>query len=824
MAGSRDTPADRKRRAEAMIPGKDVDLWVPPSAEREAIIPDVMEVIEPDPAPAYGRRAGNGERRTLVASAARIRVDDKRAVAEMRRRRQAWQSEAWDYADEIPEVGNTLEFEANLISKLRLFAAVRPDPQGPPMAVDDPESGVDATEAKIAMGTLERLRSMEGGQSVLLGDIAYNFEVSGECTLHGHEDPDTAEEDWNIRSVDELVVQGDRFGLRAFAGSNTIVAIPDEDVTIRLWVKSRRFSGYAVSAMRRVLSPCENIQLLDRELSATSKSRLHNGFMVWPQGMSFGAADPTHDGGDGEGTDDPFLADIETAIVTAIQDPGSAAAFSPINVQGPDGVIDKIRHIKISRDLDQVLDKRLEAQVLRVARGLSQPVEVTTGLQATTFANAAVVRRSEWDSYGEPRATLIVDALTAGYYQSALEEAGIPRERARQHFIWYDPSDCIAAPDPVDNADKGLDEGIISEESWRRVKGFNSADAPEDDERLQRMIMNTTRQDPFIMAQLLKRLLDPNILIPNPPSGILGQDPPAIAASAVPKSSPKGARLARRLSEIDRDLRTRLRTSAELALRRVLERAGNKVKNAARKNPAALAAATDATPRLVAAAVGKNVVNALGLTDESLVHGGFEELTQDFGAWVDVAYGQAIGEIERAVGTLDQAVRQQLMQNAERSGKSAAEWLGAQMGKLAEARLYDPLSTSVAGEAGVSSSVPEFIIRAAVGIAGGDDPQGGFGSPLTSPDGSAVMGVGTGPIIMNEVGGVEAYQWDYGSAPRVPFEPHLSLANVTFVSFDDDVLSNDGGWPEVPYLFPGDHDSCACDLIPVLLLSDEASE
>jgi hypothetical protein len=835
MAGSRDTPAERREREQALAEARDEvkaieRLWVPDSAapKREALIPEVLEVVEPDPTPSYGRRAGSGERRAFVASAARIKLDDRKAIAATRRRRQAWQSEAWDYADEIPEVGNTLEFEANLISKLRLFSAVRPDPEGSPVAVDDEESGVDQTEAKIAMETLDRLRSCEGGVSVLLGDIAYNFEVAGEAYLHGHEDPVTGEEDWNIRSVDELVVQGDTFGLRSFPGSNTITAIPTDDMVIRLWVKSRRFSGYAVSAMRRVLSPCENIQLLDREIRATSNSRLHNGFMIWPQGMSFGPADSTRDSGDGEGTDDPFLNDIETAIVTAIQEPGSAASFSPIHVQGPDNVVDKIRHIKISRDLDQVLDSRLEGQVMRVARGLSQPVEVTTGLQSTTFANAAVVRRSEWDSYGEPRATLIVDALTAGYYQWMLEEAGIARERARLHFIWYDPSDCIAAPDPVDNADKGLDEGIISEEAWRRAKGFTDADAPDDDERLQRLVMNTTRQDPFIMGQLLKRLLDPSILIPNPPAGIVGEDSvePIQAAAvlvAAPKPSKKGERLARRLADIDRDLRTRLRTAAELALRRVLERAGNKVKNAARKNPAALTAAKDAPPRLVAASVGKNVVNALGLSDESLVDGGFEELTQDFGAWVDVAYTQAVGEIERAIGPLDQAVKQQLMHDATRSGQSATEWLGQQMNKLAAARLYDPVSTSVGGEAGVSSTVPEMIVRAAVGIAGGDDPQLGAGGSAASATGGWLGGVGTGPLVLGQVGAVEAYQWDWGSAPRNPFEAHLALNGVVVESFEDDALANDSDFPESDYLAPGDHAGCVCDWTPVLVIPDEGS-
>ncbi|MGH9095690.1 MAG: hypothetical protein ACRDXE_11060, partial [Acidimicrobiales bacterium] len=250
-----DTPAERRARGDA-------------GAGPAVADDDDMEVVDASPddgtgivASSYGRRDGANQHNALVASAARLNLNDRRAIETTRARRQAWQSEAWDYYDEIGEIGYTLGFLSNLMSKLRLYPAVRPDPDSSPVPVDHEDAKVTPETALLAVQTLARLRSAQGGQSAILREMSLNLEVTGECYLHGHEDkpeydedsqpgpttppappgPDGAEErdvnleaveDWQIRSVDELTVIGDQFVLRRGPGAKVGTPIPESDLVV----------------------------------------------------------------------------------------------------------------------------------------------------------------------------------------------------------------------------------------------------------------------------------------------------------------------------------------------------------------------------------------------------------------------------------------------------------------------------------------------------------------------------------------------------------------------------------------------------------------
>ncbi len=854
MAGKRDTPSQKKKRDEAS--GAAGDAEQVPSTEVEVLTSSAGARR------VYGRRRAADEHHgAMVASAARIDLHDRKAIENTRRRRQAWQTEAWDYYDEVGESGFTVDFGGNLMSKVRLFAAWRPNPKDAPVPVDDEESGVDPTTAKICVEALERLRSSEGGQSALVREMTLNFDVAGECYLHGHEDPLTAEEDWQIRSVDELVVTGDSFALRTAIGTNVTEPLPKDDLVVRLWQRHPRFSQLATCAMRRCLGEAEALLLLSREIRATSKSRLSAGLLLIPSEISFGPTDPTRTSQDGEGPDDPFEESLTEALTTPIQQEGSAAAVVPLIIRAPADLLVNIRHIDLQKSLDPTLDARIEGRILRIARALNFPVETTTGLQATTFANAATVKRSEWDAHGEPRAVLMCDALTAGYFQPAIEEAGIPAEQVRDFFIWFDPSDAISAPDPVDHVEQAHKDGIISDETRRRVQGYSEADAPGDDELLRRLLWNAPRMDPFILAQILKLTgLVPDLKVPAPQGGVLADDGTVTGLSpSVPAGAPVASALARalarpalaaasgrprkavalgqRLTEIDRDLRLRVHAAAEAAMQRALERAGNRVKSKAGYNrrtgdySTVRRIADGVAPCRVAAAVGPTLVAAIGLSDDQLLSDSFSGLAADFGTWVDMAQQQAIAAVEQAVGPLDQAIKEALATNQATALEAAQAQLGRNMIDLAAARLYSPTGGLVQGEGDPSALVPMSLVRGALGTAGGDNPQGGVSpgeatAPLTSDlGGGPVAGVAAGPDMMEAVqgagGGVDGYTWDYGGAVRTPFPPHMDLDGVEFVAFDDPVLENQEGFPDLPYYMPGDHEGCVCDVVPTIVFAGQ---
>jgi hypothetical protein len=1266
-----DTPASLRRRQELGISRAHGD------DEVELVTAEQAEGTG-DVSTQRGRRYPRGSVPALVASAARININDKRAIESAKRRRQQWQSEAWDYYDEIPEIGYTIDYKANLISKVRLFAAVRTEMNAAPMPVDAVDSGVSPSDAATAKAVLERLRSAQGGQSAILRELSRNFGVSGECYLHGHEEVATdmpangptpgvpgvpqpavgqpggpirqtgidsateatnisdgqAGEDWQIRSIDELIVQGDTFALRTAPGARTAIAIPNDDLVVRLWERHPRYSSLATCAMRRVLSEAEALMLLSREIRGTSKSRLSNGILLMPDELSFGSVDPTRASGDGQ-NDDPFDEDLNEAMITPIQEEGSASSVVPLTIRGPAEFLDKVRHISLDRALDPILDNRIEARVIRIARGLNMPVEVTTGLMAcvdpatemltehgwrthdrvavgdlaltlnhetgqaewqpvqaisvypvtdhpmlaidgkahsslstldhrwpvviaqsggkrawkqsgqvntnhrfvtaapgadlpveakwtdamvelvawfytegsvdrrayrrgglaiisqdadrnpghvgriaaaltavagppaatllksgpsrcwgaegdstateppqqrqerawtqtvdanrnmarfrlshaltaeleaaapdrvptpefirsltagqlelfltvsrladgwttnsgtpmfsqgdarrvdpyelaailsgrtpsrwsaitsrdpryadrpqhfcsitdrttiqphqprsagrrfetvsytgdvwcpttpnqtwlarrhgrvyftgnTTFANAVEIKKSEFEDHVEPSLVLICDAITSGYYQWSLEEAGVAPEVARTIFCWYDAADIVVDEDETALVTAAHDALVINNEAYRRRLGFTEEDAPQPDEMLLRIILASPRMDPFISTQLLRRTgLFPDMLIPSPPAGVYGDLSP-VSAMPIPGAPPGGAvpaasgpsgggvtpdddttatrnsstvtgsaapdawaKLGRTLAGIDRELRTRIAAAADQAMRNALRRAGNQIKGKVQRgesNATLRAAAEGVDAFFVAQRIGRPMLAAAGITDEELLAGAFSDLRAQVGTWLDGAYGRALAAVAAVAGPVAPGAQAQLDANHVLNVAHALDWLETNLTTLAATRLYDPTGGArlAQGEHDPTVLVPMGLVRAVVAVAGGAKPKGGTmvagawvdvgaSGAVTDGDGNPVGGVATGPDVMGAVaqagGSVEGWQWDYGAGERAEFQPHLDLSDTVVPSTEDPQWANNAGWPDGSFYFPGDHDGCVCDIIPIL--------
>ena len=839
MAGRQDTPEDRQARQDAgtgapdgldeeprerapararAARGRGVRASRRAGNGRDAVVDDgdLMVADRPQARNPYGRR--DGIPNSLVASAARIPLNDRRAIENTRRRRQAWQSEAWDYFDEIGEIGYTNTFLANLMSKLVLYPAVRLDPKESPVSVDDKRSGVDPATARLAIETLSRLQSQEGGQSAILRELSLNLEVAGECYLHGHVEevgePDPNEpvdltppteqtgqpggpnpndvEDWQIRSVDELVIVGDRFSLRRGPGVKMLDPIPDNDLVIRIWERHPRFSEMATCAMRRVLAEAEALLLLSREVRATSKSRLSNGILLIPSELSFGPIDPTRDSGDGEETDDPFDAELQEAMITPIQEEGSASAVVPLTLRGPAEFLQHVNHLALDKNLDPVLDARIEQRIMRIARGLNMPVEVTTGLMSTTFANAVQVKRSEFDDHIEPRATLVCDAITSGYFQWALEMAGVEPDTARKIFVWFDAAALIEMPDPAEQAQEAHKSMLISDQAFRRYLGYSEDDKPTDEERLLRIVLNSPRLDPSILGQILKESgLFPDIQIPAPAAGVLGDTdpvssmpatpapptpptPPPVAGPPPPRELPPGARpdkaeadkaeadkspspaeqsaptgpvaaaatpegwrqLGRTLMALDRNLRARMTAKLDEAMRTTMERAGSRVRTRLNRDKGALRPVANGTPSdRLASVLGRSVVEGVGLSEEDLLDGSFAAAVGDVMAWMTATYRSALAAIEKATGPLPGPARIAVDQRFQADLVKAEDWLTTNLRALAGQRVYNPQPQVAPGENDGTVSIPASLVRAAVAVAGGTMPRGGT---ITDEEGSVV--------------------------------------------------------------------------------------
>lgn len=792
----------------------------------------------------------------LVAAAKRVDLTRKKQI----RKPEEWQSEAWGYFDEVPEIKYATWYLGNQAAKAILFVGYR-DPANPdadPIPVTDEASPVEAGLAGQAMAELDRLKGPLGGRSEIQRELNMNLELAGECYLVGRaertvivKDPVTGEdieevhpEEWEVRSVDELFVKDGKYLVRS-APDDKGSPLSDGDTVIRIWQKHPRYSLQADCAMRGVLFDCQILQSLSQQVLAEANSRQSAGILAVPSELSFGPVDQS-DADDRAGDDvDVLTEEIGDALGEPIGDPSSPFSVAPLILRGPAEYLQAIARIDLSRTSDESLDARIDKRIDRIARGLNLPVEVVMGHQQTTFANARQVDQDEFDDHLEPRLGLICDALTTGFLHPNLIDAGRSPDEIADLVVWFDPVNMIRSPDQEANADKALGAGLISDAAGRRAYGFSEDDAPDEEdssrmaaeaERLAQLaqklylgvgVLYTAEDARSIMEMAGMEFSDPAPPPPAAPTPAQGEAAAMAHAAALlaagvspPKASaPGGADLL----AIDRELRTRLTVAADDAMTRALERAGNRLRTKVSADLRRTIGELPADRR--AGMLGPALVAAAGVDEDDLLAGAFDELERQFRQWSEQAGGDAIEVAHRISGGFSTYERQALKLRMADDLDEAWGWMKEALTSLAAAKLYDPTPDIGFGEFDPTSKVPTGLVRQAMARAGGQKAfttDGQDAWVALDAEGRPAGGIGTGRTIgqaLTEKGvGREGYRWVYGAGfRRTNFPPHLRLDGVTFENFDDPVLAVSGSFPARDFYMPGDHAGCQCDFEPILL-------
>ena len=787
--------------------------------------------------------------RAIIAAATKVQIGDKASVAAVKRR-ELWQDECWDAFDAVGEVKYGANYLGNALSRLGLYIGVAThdaDSDPVPITVDPPEDDeeespglVDTATYGAAYDALGRLASGHGGHGELLRETAVNLTIAGECYLYGREESYVLGDDthvrelWDVRSVNEVVVSGeDRVRIVDSPETSTtkkgVELDPDrEDVyLVRIWQRHPRWGGLADSPLRGVLGAAEELLLTEQAVRAIARSRMNAGMLLLPTEISFGAAQGADDD-----SEDPFLDTLMDAMTTPIQDEGDASAVTPMVVRAAGELLDKVRHVTFDRKMDdQVLDRQ-RAALRRIAQGMNLPVEVITGMDSVNHWTAWQIEESTFKAHVEPLAIAIVNALTEGYLIPLLEASGV--DEPERFCVWYDAARLIARPNIAEAADSAHDRLTISDDAYRRARGFDDTDAPTEEELRARVARNAAKRSATVAGEVSEGV-DPATgegsapAEPTPTPDELGLRPssattvdvargegirvPALLASArVP------ANLGELLRDVDRDLRNRVEAAADASMRRALERAGAMLRSKAKKNRAA-ADAIESTPNdHVAATLGPTLVRSLGVEEVELIEGAFDTLGDRFVRWCTAA---AEATLDLTPG-LDAAERDVLAATYDRYARDAWSWLRDELVTHAEELLYDPDPKAPNhGEWDDVTVVPYRIVRESIARAGGvtDAP---IVASLDGQLGAHALGVATGYLsstTMAEHGVArEAWVWDYGPYRRDQgFEPHTRLDGTVFESFTDDALANLGGFPLTSHYLPGDHAGCRCDVSPVMV-------
>jgi hypothetical protein len=645
----------------------------------------------------------------------RMSSDRLRAVAGQRQR---WQTLAWGYRDMIGELRAALKFRAQAISRVRFYVAEIVDDDDEPIALelrheknDDgtpterslkitlPEDLCQAAEAELA-----RLPLDEGDS--FLGVWSENFDVAGECWLYGRLHPDTGEETWEIRSIDDVEVQGSNVTIKDELGQPRVVDLePDSNEELyRLWRKHPRRPYLADSALNACLDALEDITLAGREMRAVSRSRIaSNGVAFIPDGMAE-LRNQRED--DDREPADAFIADFTASIIAPISNEGDAGGIAPIVVIGSREDIAAVRFERLDREDSPTLIAKLDKGLARMGQSIDVPPEIITGLSGVNHWTAWQIDTATFRYYLEPGIREMADALTQCFIRRALST--FPPNLVKRVRIWFDAGAITENPNRrQDTLDAG-DRMLISPRTSRKELGFGEGDAPTAEEVIAmiaakqgfdaataaRVMIEMARQDGADLPEGIEapaqipQQAAPRQIAPAAPdatgtggTGTPSTEPPGLnaaglrewpshaelfdklhkqaypeagfVAAAAKQESTKNSPLwnlehvlGHQLADIERGLRDQILLAADAAMTRAMERAGNRLRSKVQHKPVVASLNLGRQPtKTWALHIGKEQCFALGADIRFLLKEAFVELGAKFREWVNRAIDAMVARV-----------------------------------------------------------------------------------------------------------------------------------------------------------------------------------
>jgi len=270
-----------------------------------------------------------------------------------------WQRGCWDYFDLIGEYRYAVDWVGNLLSKAKLFVSQNGRP----------------TQNEAAVATLDALFGGADGQSEMLRQLGIHFTVAGEAFIIGEDDAD--EDQWGVFAATE--VKRDQANNFTVAGRK----IEGSPLIMRIWRPHPRLPNQSTSPSKAIRDILRELHRLTQHVDAQLQSRLAGaGIFAVPTEISFPTMTVTdRDGNESQITGAQGFADfLSNVMSTAIANPGSASAYTPIILQVAGEYLEKLQHITFWTELDkQAIELRVEA-IRRLALGMDMPPEVLTGV------------------------------------------------------------------------------------------------------------------------------------------------------------------------------------------------------------------------------------------------------------------------------------------------------------------------------------------------------------------------------------------------------------------------------------------------------------
>lgn len=752
----------------------------------------------------------------------RMSAEKLRAVAGQR---QSWQKLAWGYRDLIGELRGALQFRARALFRARFFVGQLMDDNDEPMPLsyrDERDDSGALTEraqkitispqlAEAAEAELARL-PLDSGYS-FLGVWSENFDVAGECWLYGRINPDTGEEEWSIRSVDDINPQGSNITVKDELGQPRIIDLsPDSGEELyRLWVPHPAHPYLADSALNACMDSLEEICLTGREMRAASRSRVAaNGVLKVPNGLT----KQRNIKEDDERTpQDKFQADLTAAFLAPISNEGEPGAVVPMMIFGDPEDLKGLEHIRFEREDSPTLIDKLNKALARMAQSIDVPPEIITGMAEVNHWTAWQIDASTFRYYLEPGLRLMVDTLTVCFLRNALRGQFPPEELAKIR-VWFDAGAITENPNRRTDAIDAFDRGGIGPRTLRNELGYSEGDEPTMEELLM-MVALKNGFDQAAVAKVLQYFAEQQgVDVPDlstPPAQIPAaraalpparQDPAGVGGTGQPETAPTGvtssgypgwpalpaepavvtypdagfvaaaakqeseknspkwrldSATGQKLADIERALRDQILLAADQAVTRALERAGSRLRSKAQKDQALVHQLRRLPIGQWAMTMGREQAFALGADLRFLLKSAFDDLGDKFRTWVSDAVGKLVARVLAFLGlkpgTREYNAAEERMRAgmASRTGPAWTRFHEALTVRV-ERLLFDGEGEPLADGETTTVVIPPWMVRNALADIGGlPETASGFDARGNIPTGEPTTGMADGTTVTREL-------------------------------------------------------------------------
>lgn len=401
-----------------------------------------------------------------------------------------WQAEVWRLYDIVPEFHFLAGRIGDSVSQARLYVT-EVDENGEP-------TGETEDQAVAALAAVPLGKGAQRDGNLRLAGI--DLSAPGEAWFVGEGAAERAHEAsgaWFVVTGASIKSEGGKLKIKrpVHIGGGYLEPQAGRDILIRCHREHPNDADEADSFARSAIPVLREIETLTKREFAELDSRL-TGAGVWflPDSIDFPRRpeDPAGIAG--------FMAYMQRAAATSMQDQATAQAMVPIMATLPDAMIeqlDKMRPINFWSDLSGEIGPMKLAAIERLATSAELPKEVLTGLGAGNHWSAWLISEEgvRWIS---GYLTLIAEALTRGFLRLALESMGREKDVDRFAFA-FDTAPLAARPNRLEEALQLHDRMLISDEEVVKAGAFDVEQMPTVIERAQQLLLKVVQTQPDLM-------------------------------------------------------------------------------------------------------------------------------------------------------------------------------------------------------------------------------------------------------------------------------------------------------------------------------------